>query len=189
MILLIIGLLLFLGSHSVSMLALGWRNRMVAKIGDKAFQGIHSLIALVGFILLIWGYGLARQEPVFLYAPPSWLMHAAWLLMLPVFPLFFATYLPGRIQAFIKHPTLAAVKIWAFAHLLSNGMLADVILFGAFLIWAVADRISLKYRPVTPVNGAPPSKYNDLIAIVLGLLLYVAFIFWLHGWMFGIPLK
>lgn len=187
MTILIIGLILFLGTHSISMISVGWRDKMAAKIGEKAFQGIHSLIALIGFILIIWGYGLAT--PIHLYTPNPWLVHIAWLLMLPVFPIFFAAYLPGRIQSTVKHPMLAAVKIWAFAHLISNGMLADVVLFGAFLIWAVADRISLKYRVAKPVSGAPPSKFNDLIAIVLGLLLYVVFIFWLHGWLFGMPLK
>ena len=108
--------------------------------------------------------------------------------MLPVFPLLFATYLPGRIQSAAKHPMLAAIKIWATAHLLVNGTLADVLLFGSFLVWAVAVRISLKRRVPVPVRGASPSRYNDLIAVVLGLALYVSFILRLHGLIVGVPL-
>jgi uncharacterized membrane protein len=108
--------------------------------------------------------------------------------MLPVFPLLFAAYLPGRIQSAAKHPMLAAVKLWATAHLLSNGTLADVLLFGSFLIWAVAVRISLKHRVPTPLPGAPPSRYNDLIALLLGLGLYALIIWRLHALIIGVPL-
>ncbi len=102
--------------------------------------------------------------------------------MLPVFPLLLAAYLPGRIKAAVKHPMLAAVKMWAFAHLLANGMLADLLLFGGFLIWAVADRISVKRRAVLrPLPGPPPGKFNDVIAVVGGLALYVVFVLWLHA--------
>ncbi len=108
--------------------------------------------------------------------------------MLPVFPLLFATYLPGRIRTAVKHPMLVATKTWALAHLLANGMLADVLLFGGFLAWAVADRISLKRRVVRPVAGAPPSPWNDAIAIVGGLALYGITLFWLHRVLIGVPL-
>jgi uncharacterized membrane protein len=111
----------------------------------------------VGFALLCYGFGLARRSPVVLYVPPYWLRHVTFLFMLPVFPLLFAAYLPGRIRTATKHPMLAAVKFWAFAHLLANGMLADVLLFGGFLAWAVLDRISLKRRPQTIVT-APPGR-------------------------------
>ena len=184
--LLIVGLVLFLATHSISIINDPWRNRMVAKIGEMPWQGIYSLVALVGFVLIVQGYGLARQEPVVLYLPPDWLKHISLLLLVFVFPLLLAAYLPGRIQAVTKHPMLAATKLWAVAHLLANGMLADVVLFGAFLAWAVVDRISLKRRQPRPVRGAPPSKWNDLVAIVGGLGLYVAFILGLHGWLFGV---
>jgi uncharacterized membrane protein len=108
--------------------------------------------------------------------------------MLPVFPLLFAAYLPGRIKTATKHPMLAAVKIWATAHLLVNGTLGDVLLFGSFLAWAVVVRISLKRRVVEPVPSAPPSRYNDLIAVLLGLLVYALFIYRLHALLIGVSL-
>jgi uncharacterized membrane protein len=183
---LLAGLLLFFGAHFVSILAHDWRNRMVAKLGDKTWKGLYSLVSIAGFILMLYGYGVARHDPVVLYTTPAWLRHVTALLMVPVFPLLLAAYLPGRIKATMKHPMLAATKLWALAHLLSNGMLADVLLFGSFLIWAVADRVSFKRRSQGPIAGAPPSKYNDAIAIVIGLILYVAFVKWLHVRWFGV---
>lgn len=183
---LILGLVLFLGAHSVGMFAPAWRNRTVARLGDIPWQGLYSVVSLAGFLLIVWGYGLARQDPVGIYSPPVWLRHLTLLLMVPVFPLLLAAYLPGRIQSAAKHPMLAAVKLWAFAHLLANGNLADVILFGSFLAWAVADRISLKRRTPPPVRGAPPGKANDIIAVVGGLALYGAFVMVLHARLFGV---
>ena len=121
-----------------------------------------------------------------LYEPPPVLRHLTLLLMLPVFPLLIAAYMPGRIKVVTKHPMLVAVKLWAFAHLLANGTLADVLLFGGFLAWAVADRISLKRRPSRPVPGAPPGPANDLIAIVVGLVIYGVFVTWGHQWLIGV---
>ena len=118
----------------------------------------------------------------------TWMQHVAFLLMLPVFPLTLAAYLPGRIKTAMKHPMLAAVKLWALAHLLSNGMLADVLLFGSFLAWAVWDRISLKRRLQQPISTAPPGRFNDLVAVIAGLALYAFFIFWAHRWLFGVSL-
>lgn len=187
MIYLILGLVIFLGVHSVEIFSSGFRSRAVARMGEGAYKGIYTLLSIAGFILLVWGYGVARQDPVLVYAPPVWTRHLAALLLLPVFPLLFAAYLPGRIKAAVKHPMLAAVKLWAFAHLLANGMLADLLLFGGFLIWAVADRISVKRRPVVrPVPGPPPMKYNDLIAVVGGLAVYVIFVLWLHARLIGV---
>lgn len=186
MYLLVAGLFLFLGIHSVSIINAPLRDQMVARFGKYAWQGIHSLVAIVGFLLIIWGYGLARQEPVVLYAPPIWLRHVAMLLLIFVFPLLIATYLPGRIKAATKHPMLAATKIWAFAHLLANGMLHDVVLFGSFLAWAVVDRISMRHREPQTVPGGRPSNLNDVIALVAGLVLYVAFVSKLHVWLIGV---
>jgi uncharacterized membrane protein len=183
---LVIGLVLFLGVHSISMVNARWRDRMVARLGEPVWQGLYGLVALAGFALIVWGYGLAREAPVVLYAPPVWLRHVALLLMVFVFPLLLAAYLPGRIQTATQHPMLAATKLWAVAHFLANGSLADVVLFGSFLVWAVADRISFRHRPARPVPGAPPGKANDLIAVVAGLGLYVAFLFWLHPLLFGV---
>jgi len=144
------------------------------------------VISLLGFAALIYGFGLARQNPIVLYTPPPWARHVTLLLMVPVFPLLLAAYLPGRIKATLKHPMLAAVKLWAFAHLLANGTLADVLLFGGFLAWAVLDRISWKRRPPQKLNTAPPGRFNDAIAIVGGLALYVVFILWAHRWLIGV---
>ncbi len=135
---------------------------------------VYAVVSLVGFALLVYGYGLARQAPVVLYTPPDGLRHVALLLMLPVFVLLLAAYLPGRIKTAAKHPMLLATKLWATAHLLANGTLADVLLFGGFLAWAVADRISLKRRAPRPMPGmGPPRVLNDVIAVVGGLGLYV----------------
>ena len=186
MILLIAGLVLFLGIHAVSIVAPAWRNAQVAGRGEAAWKGLYSVASAVGLGLLIYGYGLARQAPVVLYTPPAALRHVALLLLVPVFPLLFAAYLPGRIKTAAKHPMLLAVKIWALAHLLANGNLADVLLFGGFLAWAVADRISVKRRPLRPVPGAPARPANDLIAVVGGLALYAATLLFLHRWLIGV---
>src|SRR6202041_517197 len=132
----------------------------------------YSLFSAAGLILMVLGFAHARRSPLLLYVSPPWLHDVTWLMMLPVFPLLFAAYLPGRIQTAMKHPMLAAIKLWATAHLLVNGTLADVLLFGSFLIWAVAVRISVKRRVPAPVPGLPPGRYNDLIVVVLGLALY-----------------
>jgi uncharacterized membrane protein len=186
MLYLILGLVLFLGVHSVEIFSPGWRSTMVARIGERAWKGLYALLSIVGFVLIIWGYGVARQEPILLYTPPVWMRHLSALIMLPVFPLLLAAYLPGRIKAATKHPMLAAIKFWALAHLLANGMLADVLLFGSFLAWAVADRISFKRRIARPIPGAPPRKINDVIAVAAGLALYVIFVLGLHARLFGV---
>ena len=187
MILLVVGLVLFLGVHSVSIVAPQWRQAQVQRLGERAWKGLYALVSLVGLILLIYGYGLARHAPVVLYTPPTWLRHLALLLMVPVFPLFLATYFPGRIQHAAKHPQLLSVKLWATAHLLANGTLADVLLFGAFLLWAAADRVSVKRRVVQhKVPGAPPGAMNDVVLLVGGLLIYAAFLFRVHVWMVGV---
>ena len=184
---LIVGLVLFLGVHSVAIVAPALRARTIHRLGEGAWKGLYALVSLVGFVLICYGFGLARQAPVVLYSPPIWLRHVALILMLPVFPLIIAAYLPGRIKTAAKHPMLAAVKLWAFAHLLANGLLADVLLFGAFLAWAVVDRISLKRRS-TPqlLRTAPRGPLNDVIAVVLGLAIYALLIGWAHVRLFGV---
>ena len=185
--LLIAGLVLFLGVHSIAMVSPSFRARAIQRVGEGAWKGLYALISLVGFVLICYGFGLARQAPVVLYSPPTWLRHVTFLIMLPVFPLVLAAYLPGRIKAAAKHPMLAAVKFWAFAHLLANGSLADVLLFGGFLAWAVADRISVKRRSIPQVlRAAPPRPWNDAIAVVLGLAIYALLIGWAHVRLFGV---
>ena len=185
--LLIVGLVLFLGVHSVAIFAPTLRARTIHALGEGAWKGMYALVSLVGFVLICYGFGLARQTPVILYSPPTWLRYVAVILMLPAFPLLIAAYLPGRIKTAAKHPMLAAVKLWAFAHLLANGTLADVLLFGGFLAWAVADRISLKRRSTPQVmRTAPPGPWNDVIAVVVGLAIYALLIGWAHARLFGV---
>jgi len=183
----LIGLLIFIGIHSISIVNESWRNRMVDKTGEWTWKGRYSLVSIFGFLLIIWGYGVVRYDSVVLYTPPLWLQHFSLLLLLPAFILLVAAYFPGRIKAATKHPMLISVKLWAVAHLLSNGALVDVILFGSFLIWAIWDRISVQHRQPRPIPGAPYSSFNDIIACVVGLCLYLTFVFWLHELLIGVP--
>lgn len=194
MTMLLVGLLLFLGIHSVAIVAPRARDAWAHRLGEMPWKGLYSLVSLAGFALIVWGYGLAGEQPVLLYSLPSGFRHLAALLMLPVFVLLFATYLPGRIQTAAKHPMLLAVKLWALAHLLgqsaSGGTLADVALFGGFLVWAVVDRISVKRRAAAGLLRSlpigPPRAINDAIALVGGLAVYAVFAFWLHAVLFGV---
>lgn len=186
MLILLLGLVIFLGVHSLRIAAPDWRGRMMVRLGEGAWKGLYSVVALIGLILIVWGYGLARQSPVILWEPPVWARHLSLLLMLPVFVLLAAAYLPGRIKATMKHPMLVAVKLWAVAHLLANGTLADLVLFGSVLAWAVVDRISVKRREGGPAPvSASGRAANDAIAIVVGLVIYVAFVLYLHEWLIG----
>ncbi len=186
MTLLIVGLALFLGIHSVSIVAPAWRDAQLAQRGEAAWKGLYSVVSGIGLVLLIYGYGVARQAPTVLFTPPPELRHLALVLLLPVFVLLLAVYLPGRIKTAAKHPMLLATKLWALAHLLVNGSLADVLLFGGFLAWAVADRISLKRRPARAVPALPARPANDVIAVVGGLVLYAVILLWAHAWAFGV---
>ena len=179
------GLVLFFGMHSMSVVALPLRDRLAAKseIGWKLTYGV---VSLVGLILMSRGYAELRLTPTILYVAPVWLYHVAAVLLLPTFVLFLAPYFPGRISSATKHPQLVAVKLWAVSHLLVNGTSADMLLFGSFLLWAVADRISMKRRATRAVPGMPESKTNDVIAVVLGLIVYAATVSWFHEMLFGV---
>jgi uncharacterized membrane protein len=182
---LILGLVLFLGMHSISIFAEEFRDRIAAR-SEIGWKGFYGLVSLVGLVLIARGYGSARLDPVVLYGPPVFLKHLAVLALLPVFVLFLAPYFPGRIQAAVKHPQLVSVKLWAVAHLLANGTLADLLLFGSFLGWAVADRISMKRRRQRVIPTAPRTGFNDILLLAAGLGLYLAFLLWLHGMLFGV---
>lgn len=186
--LLIPGLVLFLGTHSIRIVAETGRTRLVSGMGLTGYKVVYSLFALAGLVLIVIGYGQARLDPVMLYQPPPFLRHVNMLLMLIVFPALLASHLPGRVQSALKHPLLVAVKAWALGHLLVNGMLADVLLFGGFLVWAVVDRISIKRRSVPSTSPQLPARpFNDVIVIAGGLLIYIAFVFWLHPVLIGVP--
>ncbi len=185
MLVFIIGLVLFLGVHCVSIVARPWRDRMLGTLGANGWRGAYSVVALIGLVLIIWGWGDARAAAPLLYEPPVWIKHLTALLML-FSALAMGVYMvpAGRLKPMLKHPMLLSVKIWAFAHLLANGDLASLLLFGTFLAWAVADRISLKRRAAAV--AAPGSALNDVIALGLGLVIYAALVFGGHAWLFGV---
>jgi uncharacterized membrane protein len=185
---LVLGLVLFLGVHSVRVFADGWRGSLIARRGEGAYKGLYSLASIAGFALIVWGYGLARTAPVDLWMPPVWTRHIAALLTIPAFVLLAAAYVPGtRIKAAVGHPMVMGVKVWAFAHLIANGRLADVVLFGGFLAWAVLLYIASRKRDRrngTRYVAGPASR--DMIAIAAGLGAWAAFAFWLHGALIGV---
>lgn len=182
---LILGLALFFGMHSISIAALPLRDKLAAK-SELGWKLIYGVVSLVGLVLMSRGYAELRLTPTIVYVAPIWLYHVAAILLLPTFVLFFAPYFPGRISTATKHPQLIAVKLWAVSHLLVNGTLADILLFGSFLLWAVADRISMKRRTTRVVAALPESKTNDVVVIVLGLSVYVATAIWFHEMLIGI---
>jgi len=183
---LILGLAIFFGVHSISLLALRWRNLMAARLGIRAWRLSYSIAAAIGLYLLIRGYGAAREADSLLYTTAPAFRYLAAILMLPVFTLAFASVLRGRIAARAKHPLLLATMLWSTAHVLSNGTLANVLLFGSFLAWSVAVRVSLEHRPPRPPIALPASTTNDVIAVVGGLAAYVLVAFWLHARLFGV---
>lgn len=185
---LILGLLLFLGVHSTSIFAAGWRQAQVARVGEPRWKAVYSLLSALGLGLIIWGYGLARVDPVVLWLPPQWTRHLAALLTLPVFALVVAAYLPGsHIRAALGHPMVAGVKLWALAHLLANGNLADVLLFGSFLAWAVADFISARRRDRIAGRTYPVCCWTrDATVVALGLLAWMLFALYGHRWLIGV---
>lgn len=185
MTLLIVGLLMFLGAHSVSVVADDWRNAMVERLGEGAWKGLYSLVSGVGMGLMVYGYSVARAAPVVLYVPPPGLRHLSFLVMLPVFPLFFAAYLPGRIKTAAQHPMLLGTLLWGVAHLLVNGMLADVALFGGVALWALIDRLSFARRTSRVLHTAPAGPFNDVIAVVGGLVSYAVVLMWAHRALIG----
>jgi uncharacterized membrane protein len=152
---LILGLILFLGAHSVRIFADGWRTQTMAAWGDKAFKGIYTLVSVLGFYLLVVGYGEARLQTVALWNPPIFTKHISMLLMLVSSVLLIAAYIPrNHLKMRLGHPMVLSVKVWALSHLLANGNLADVILFGAFLIWAVLNFKSARARDRLSIQGS-----------------------------------
>lgn len=185
---LVLGLVLFLGIHSVRIFAPAWREQKLRQWGENRWKGLYSIVSLAGFILLVWGYALAWPAAADLYEPPVWMKHVTALLMLFALVLLMVSQLPaGRIKAMVGHPMLLAVKIWAFAHLLANGDTASLLLFGTFLVWAVLDLISVRRRERagTAEPAKPGPVRNDAIAIVVGLVLYGVLVGGLHVWLFG----
>jgi uncharacterized membrane protein len=188
MTILIIGLIVFLGVHLLTTRR-ATRAALILRFGEGGYKLAYSLVSAVGLVLIVVGFGAAREagRPV-VWDPPEAFRHLALLINLPIFILFAAAYLPGRIKSATKHPMLLAVKIWAFAHLLANGDLASILLFGSFLAWAVIARIAVKRREA--VEGVPdrsgPAR-NDVLAIAIGLVVYALMVTWGHPYLIGVP--
>ncbi len=188
MALLVLGLILFLGVHSTRIFADGWRTATIAKIGEKPWKGLYSVLSIAAFVLLVWGFAQARQNPVLLWTPPVAMRHLAALLTLIAFVLFVAAYVPRNgFKARLHHPQFLSVKVWAVAHLLANGMLIDVLLFGGFLLWAVLGYTAARRRDRAAQAVYPPGTVQGtVITIVVGLVAWAVFAFWLHGWLIGV---
>lgn len=184
MTLLVVGIVVFLGIHLLPTVP-NLRERLIARLGQNGYRAMFSVLSIAGFALLVWGFATAPVIQV--WSPPAWTRWVAIVLTLPAFIFLVAAYVPGRIKAAVKHPFLVAIKTWALAHLIANGDLASIILFGSFLAYAVYDRIALKGRKPTELIGAAAAggPRNDLIAVVLGVLFYVVFLVWLHPLLIG----
>lgn len=188
MTMLIAGLLIFLGVHSVRIVAEPWRTRMRARLGENGFKGLYSVASLLGFVLIIYGYGAARLEPVPLWASPVWTRHLAALLTLPAFVLLVAAYVPGNgIKARLHHPMVLAVKVWALSHLIANNTVADVLLFGAFLLWSVFSYRAARSRDrAAGTVYAPGRGVPTLVTVVVGLVAWAGFAMWAHAAWIGV---
>jgi uncharacterized membrane protein len=186
---LVLGLILFLGVHVFTTLRES-RGALIKAIGEMPYKGLYAVVSIAGLYLIGKGFGMYYSAgPIDVWYPPAWTRHITETLMLPAVILIAAAYLPGRIKATLKHPMLVGVKTWAVAHLLANGDLGGIILFGSVLAWAVYDRITLKHRtdpggPPIPVGGIR----NDIAAVIIGLILYAAFFFPFHTFVIGRPL-
>ncbi len=185
---LILGMVLFFVPHSVRLVADGWRSATIARIGEPAWKGLYTLVAIVGLVVLVYGYGAARADPTVLWTPPAWGRHATALLSLVAFILVAATYIPGtHIRERIGHPMLAGVKAWALGHLLSNGTLADLLLFGVFLVWAIVQFAVSRRRDRAEGRTRPAEGWGrDIAAVVVGIVATGVFALWLHVPLIGV---
>lgn len=185
---LILGLVLFLGVHSVRIVAEDWRTQQLKRVGELPYKAVYSMVSLLGFGLVVWGFGQARETPLMLWMPPSGMRHLAALLTLVAFVLLAAAYVPANhIKARLHHPMVLAVKTWALAHLLATGSLAHLLLFGAFLAWGVANFVAARRRDrVNQVVYASGTTPATVVAVVVGLLAWALFAFVLHGMWIGI---
>jgi uncharacterized membrane protein len=188
MIIMIAGLIVFLGVHSLRIFADGWRTAQIARMGRLPWRGVYSLVSLAGFGLIVWGFGMARREPVLIWSPPLFLHHAMALLVLIAFILVAATYVPGNgIKARVGHPMLAGVKIWALAHLLANGSLNDIILFGAFLVWAIVlFAVSRRRDRAAGVSYPALGAGRTILTVVIGVAAFLVFAFYGHALLIGV---
>jgi uncharacterized membrane protein len=189
MIYLIAGLILFLGIHSVRIVADGWRTRTIARVGLQPWKGVYALASISGFVLLVWGYGEVRYASAVLYTPPPFTRHIAGLLMLVSLVLVAAAYVPrNHLKAALGHPMYAGIKVWALAHLISNGRLVDVILFGAFLVWAIVGFVvSRKRDRVAGMVYPPGDEVRTVLTVIAGVGAWAALVSGAHLWLIGVP--
>jgi uncharacterized membrane protein len=188
MTILILGLIVFLAVHSVRIFADDWRTAQLIRYGVGPWKLGYSLVSLIGFVLIVWGFGLARYEPILLWTPPTAMRHVAALLTAIAFVLVAAAYVPrNSIKARLHHPMVLGVKTWAVAHLLANGFLADVILFGCFLVWAIASFSAARKRDRVADTQYPSGTITGtMVTVVAGLAVWALFAFWLHGLWIGV---
>ena len=185
---LILGLVLFLGAHSVRIFADGWRTRTVARVGAGTWKGLYTVVSIAGLALIVWGFAQAKQQPVVLWQPPVAMKHLNSLFTLLAFVFLAAAYVPrNQIRARLHHPMVLGVKLWAFGHLLATGKRADVVLFGAFLLWAILDFRAARQRDRALGTTYPPGTLpGTLIAVVVGVVAWAVFAFWLHAAWIGV---
>jgi len=188
MLLLIAGLVLFMATHSISIFNLGLRDRMIASFGEKQWKLGYSVISIASFVMIIYGYGAARLDPIWLWQPPVALRHLALLLTVPAFILLTAAYVPGnRIKAKLGHPMYVSVKVWALAHLLANGTLADVLLFGSFLAWAIAGfAVNRRRDRLNKISRPAGTASKDIVTVIVGLVSWAVFAMFLHTLLIGV---
>jgi len=180
-----LGLALFLGIHLTRALAPQWREAQIARLGDKAWKGIYTLVSIVGFGLILWGFSRARLEPIVLWPPIRGMNHLAAALMLVAMVLMAAAYVPrNHFKAKLQHPMTLSVKTWAFAHLIANNTLADVMLFGSFLVWSILVFRAARRRPAPVIKA--PTVVGTLATVVVGFALWAFFAFWAHAAWLGI---
>jgi uncharacterized membrane protein len=185
---LLLGLLVFLCVHSIRIFAEDWRGQSIERLGVALWKVLYSAVSLVGFVVIVWGYGVARQQPVQLWNPPLGMPHLAALLTWLAFVLLAATYIPrNHFRARWHHPMLLATQFWALAHLVANGTLAGVVLFGSFLVWAIVMFANARQRDRREgVRYAPGLLSRSVASVLVGTLAWAAFAFWLHGLLIGI---
>jgi len=193
MALLVAGLIVFIGMHSIRILSDASRTRFIEKYSDNTWKGLYSIVSFVGLVLIVYGYQQTRLEPTFIWHPPVAMSHIASLLMLFSFILLAATYVPGNaIKARLGHPMLVGIKIWAIAHLLANGRLGDMLLFTVFLVWAVIDFIACRRRDrarASDNTGSGEISSNlisTIVTVVVGVAAYMVFAVWLHIKLIGV---
>ncbi|KVM05672.1 NnrU [Burkholderia ubonensis] len=188
MLVLILGLVIFLGVHSTRIVADGWRSATIARIGERGWKGGYAIASIAGFVLIVWGYGLARADASFLWAPPVGVRHLTGVLTALAFVLIAAAYVPGnRIKGLVGHPMLAGVMVWAVAHLLANGTLHAVVLFGAFFAWSLVDFLASRARDRRDGVRYPAGNTSrNVVTLAVGLVAWAGFALFLHGWLIGV---